>query len=220
MDQDLTRHVLEVLAHGLALKERVTKGESLLLDAENAKLKQMLWADGAVRGHLDYGDTAPRPVPYDYRDFLGARYALACWLDEIFISDATCPWAAEWKEKSLEAEIFGGGQERAWRFWSQAELAEKRPGAGAVETYLWCVMLGFRGAPRIVDPKEWGGAGPPAGTRGPQAGVPPAGRPGREDERPGPPRPRPVPDGRPRPPGGGRRRHVVRHPPGHSTAEK
>ena len=155
MQNDLSQHVLEVMAYGLSLKERVTNGEMLLLDSENAKLKQMLWADGAVRGHVDYGDNLPRPVPYDSREFLGARYALACWLDEIFISDTDSPWMEQWKEKSLEAEIYGGGQERAWRFWSQAELAEKRPGTEAVETYLWCVMLGFRGAPRIIDPKEW-----------------------------------------------------------------
>ena len=70
---NLTSHVLDIFAYGLTLKERVTNGENLLLDAETAKLKQMLWADGAVRGHTDYGDTAIRPVPVDGRDFLGVR---------------------------------------------------------------------------------------------------------------------------------------------------
>lgn len=158
MSQEITAHVLEVLAYGLSLKERIIRGESVLLDTENARLKQMLWADGAVRGHPDYGDNLPRPVPYDSRDFLGVRYALACWLDEIFISDvssANIEWSRRWKEKSLEAELYGGGQERAWRFWVQADQAEKRPGAEAVEAYLWCVMLGFRGDPGIINPPEW-----------------------------------------------------------------
>jgi type VI secretion system protein ImpK len=156
MPNDLTKHVLEVISYGLSLKERLAGGDSLLLDAENAKLKQMLWGDGAVRGHPDYGDNVPRPVPYDSREFLGVRYALACWVDEIFISDPTCAWTDEWQSVTLESAIYGGSQERAWRFWSQAELAEKRPGAEALEAYLWCVMLGFRGQPQVtVEPAQW-----------------------------------------------------------------
>ena len=155
MEIDLSRHVLDVMAYGLSLKERLSGGENLLLDVENARLKQMLLGEGAIRGHVDYGDSVRRPVQPDERDFLGARYAIACWLDEIFISDAECAWSKLWREKSLEAEIYGGGQERAWRFWSQADLADKRPGTEAVEVYFWCVMLGFRGSPSLVDPKEW-----------------------------------------------------------------
>lgn len=158
MAHELTGHVLQVLAYGLSLKERVLAGESLLVDSEISRLKSMLWADGAVRGHPDYGDNLPRPVDPNASEFLGVRYALACWLDEIFIGDTSGPggaWSRAWKEKSLEAELYGGGQERAWRFWLQADLAEKRPGAEAVEAYLWCVMLGFRGDPRIVNPPEW-----------------------------------------------------------------
>ncbi len=158
MAHELTSHVLEVLAYGLSLKERVLRGESVLLDSENAKLKSMLWADGAVRGHPDYGDNVPRPVQPTATDFLGVRYALATWLDEIFINDVSSTngsWSRAWKEKSLEAELYGGGQERAWRFWLQADLAEKRPGAEAVEAFLWCVMLGFRGDPGILNPPEW-----------------------------------------------------------------
>ncbi len=158
MAHELTSHVLQVLAYGMSLKERILGGESVLLDAENSKLKSMLWADGAVRGHPDYGDNVPRPVQPTATDFLGVRYALAVWLDEIFINDvagANGSWSRAWKEKSLESELFGGGQERAWRFWLQADLAEKRPGAEAVEAYLWCVMLGFRGDPGLLNPPEW-----------------------------------------------------------------
>jgi hypothetical protein len=153
---DLTRHTLEVLAYGLALKDRVMAGDdTLVLDAENGRLREMLWADGPVRGHPDYADAAPRPVTPEYPGFLGVRYALACWLDEILISDPDCPWRDEWAEKSLESALYGGSNERAWRFWVQAELAEKRSGAEAVEAYLWCVMLGFRGTPVNVRPPEW-----------------------------------------------------------------
>lgn len=158
MAHELTSHVLDVLAYGLNLKQRILNGESVLLDAESTRLKTMLLADGAVRGHPDYGDNSPRPVQPTSMDFLGVRYALAAWLDEIFINDVAgtnSSWSRAWKEKSLEAEIYGGAQERAWRFWLQADLAEKRPGSEAVEAYLWCVMLGFRGEPTMVNPAEW-----------------------------------------------------------------
>jgi hypothetical protein len=155
MNDDLTRHVLAVIDNGLKLKERLAGGEHLLLDTENAKLKQLLWGEGAVRGHPDYGDNLPRPVLPDSREFLGVRYALACWIDEIMIEDPHCPWREDWKDRALESDIYGGSQERAWRFWAQAELAEKRPGAEALEAYLWCVMLGFRGDPRLIDPPQW-----------------------------------------------------------------
>jgi hypothetical protein len=155
MNDELTRHIISVLDYGIKLKERLAGGEHLLLDAENAKLKQMLWGEGAVRGHPDYGDNLPRPVLPDNREFLGVRYALASWLDEIFIEDPHSPWREAWKDRALESDVYGGSQERAWRFWVQAELAEKRPGAEALEAYLWCVMLGFRGDPRVVNPAEW-----------------------------------------------------------------
>jgi type VI protein secretion system component VasF len=155
MSDELTQHTLNVIDYGLRLKDRLAAGDNLLIDSEIARLKQMLWGEGSVRGHPDYGDNLPRPILPDSREFLGVRYALTCWLDEIFISDPDCIWSDQWKEKALEPEIYGGAQERAWRFWVQAELAEKRPGAEALESYLWCVMLGFRGDPRLVNPADW-----------------------------------------------------------------
>lgn len=155
MNDELTRHILSVINYGIKLKDRLDSGEALMLDTENATLKQMLWGEGVVRGHPDYGDNVPRPVMPDSREFLGIRYALACWLDELFIEDVNSPWREDWRERALESEIYGGSQERAWRFWAQAEIAEKRPSPEAIEAYLWCVMLGFRGDPRLVDPAQW-----------------------------------------------------------------
>ena len=160
MNSDLTQHVLAVLAYGLDLKDRLNADPSQLpnLDEEHSRLKDLLLAEGAVRGHPDYGDSAPRPVPWDNRDFLGVRYALTCWIDEIFISDplpASLAWSQRWKERALETEIYGDTQYRADRFWYQADLAEKRPGAEALEAFLWCVMLGFRGNPTAIDPAQW-----------------------------------------------------------------
>src|SRR5262249_62306200 len=74
--------------------------------------------------------------------FLGIRYALVCWLDEIFILDS--PWASEWNERKLEEGLYGTN-DRAWKFWEQARKAEARPGTDALEVYYLCVVLGFRG---------------------------------------------------------------------------
>src|SRR5437870_400720 len=37
--------------------------------------------------------------------FLGIRYALACWLDEIFIADS--PWKDQWNDNKVETTLFG-----------------------------------------------------------------------------------------------------------------
>ena len=74
--------------------------------------------------------------------FLGIRYALVCWLDELFILDS--PWSAEWNERKLEAALYGTN-DRAWKFWDQAKRAESQQGSDALEVFFLCVMLGFRG---------------------------------------------------------------------------
>ncbi|MGL4424150.1 MAG: DotU family type IV/VI secretion system protein [Gemmataceae bacterium] len=145
----LSRHVLDVLQYTLELRERITSANPPLLETEQARLRQMLLGDGEVRGHPEYTDFAPRPVPWNHAEFLGIRYALTCWVDEVFISDPQSPWSQQWKERALESELYGGSQERADRFWMQAELAEKRASTEAIEAFLWCIMLGFRGNPRM-----------------------------------------------------------------------
>ncbi len=75
--------------------------------------------------------------------FFGIRYPLICWADEIIIRDS--PWGERWAESSLEGQRFGSN-ERAYRFWEQAEIAEGRIGAEALEVFYLAVMLGFRGS--------------------------------------------------------------------------
>jgi type VI secretion system protein ImpK len=74
--------------------------------------------------------------------FLGIRYALACWLDEIFISDSS--WRDKWNDSKVETTLFGMN-ERASEFWKQAQRAQTRPTRDALEVYYLCAMLGFRG---------------------------------------------------------------------------
>jgi type VI secretion system protein ImpK len=74
--------------------------------------------------------------------YLGIRYALACWLDEIFISDSA--WKDQWNDNKVETNLYGMN-ERASEFWKQAQRAQSRPTRDALEVYYLCAMLGFRG---------------------------------------------------------------------------
>lgn len=133
-----------VLTYGLQLKARVERGEPATFDLEQAALKGILlshaepepWSDAGGRGRVGAGGSRADQA------FLGARYPLVCWLDELFIADS--PWSERWNEQKLEVALFGTN-ERAWKFWEQARLAETRAGADAVEVFYLCVMLGFRG---------------------------------------------------------------------------
>src|SRR5947209_8717920 len=166
MQDKIARQVHQVLGYGLELKERLEHGERPNFDAEQTKLKGLLLGDGELRYSTDYAGEAagtsvtggnPRTSQGALRGtepFMGIRYALACWLDEVFIADS--PWSDEWTEKMLEVALYGGSSQRAWRFWEQAKKAEARPGTDALEVYLWCVMLGFRGEPPPdLKPAQW-----------------------------------------------------------------
>jgi|ERR1043165_227635 type VI secretion system protein ImpK len=74
--------------------------------------------------------------------FLGIRYALACWLDEIFITDS--PWNELWNVNKFETTLYGM-LDRAAEFWAQMKRAQTRPTQDALEVYYLCFMLGFRG---------------------------------------------------------------------------
>jgi type VI protein secretion system component VasF len=67
-----------------------------------------------------------------------------CWLDEIFVLGSNAVWAAEWNEAKLEVRLYDGN-DRAWRFWEQAQLATTRQSSDALEGMLMCVLLGFSG---------------------------------------------------------------------------
>ncbi|MBY0397234.1 MAG: DotU family type IV/VI secretion system protein, partial [Thermoleophilia bacterium] len=84
--------------------------------------------------------------------FLGAYYALACWVDELFI--VYCPaWSTAWAGQVVEFELFGS-RDRAWKFWEQLDIATRKPGSrtagvsvgpDGLETFYLCIALGFRG---------------------------------------------------------------------------
>lgn len=146
MNDRCSRLAYPVISYGLSLLERVERGTAPDLAREQAILKDLLLAEEtSVRA--DNGDDAgfdglvvPKPAS---QRFLGVRYALVCWLDELFTTRSR--WAEDWNEHKLEVELYGSN-DRAWKFWEQARLAQTRATTDALTVFYLCVMLGFRGA--------------------------------------------------------------------------
>jgi type VI secretion system protein ImpK len=140
MHDPTARFVYPVLEAGLRLKRQLTTGLLPPFDREHARLKELLFAP--VPADPLFG---PDPVlgrRADATGFLGIRYALACWLDEVFTRAPG--WADRWNERKLEVELYGTN-DRAWKFWEQARYAEQHPADDALEVFYLCVRLGFRG---------------------------------------------------------------------------
>lgn len=152
MRPEIAEKVHPLLRAGLLLKDRLEREENLDFPSEQAKLKELMLTETASRGWRDFGSDiadvsqmASRIGGSSRRNpdqFLGIRYVLACWLDELFIVDS--PWDAQWNEHKIEETLYGTN-DRAWMFWEQAKLAEARQGTDALEVFYLCVMLGFRG---------------------------------------------------------------------------
>ena len=155
MKEEIANVVYPVINRGLQLQERVRGGRAFLDDAdsEQAELRTLLLSENAARRWSDYGgdghpdsslSTSFRPLDGGGRrreSFLGIRYVLTCWLDEIMVDS---PWGEWWKEHTLEHQLYGM-QDRADEFYSQLKRAETRPGSDALEVFYLTVMLGFRG---------------------------------------------------------------------------
>lgn len=159
MNDKIARRMHEVFGYGLDLKERLERGEAPRFDTEHARLLSLVLAGGeldydtAYRGDLS-ASAARAHMTRDLSNlFLGVQYALACWLDEVFMLDTPAWWGQQWEADSMEVRLYGGTQERAWRFWDQARKAEGPRGSPeALEAFLWAVMLGFKGAPDTLTP--------------------------------------------------------------------
>jgi type VI secretion system protein ImpK len=156
MQELLANLVHPVLQRGLLVKERLDRGEQVDFSSEQAVLRGLLQTDVEARRWTEFGGddsrtSAEQPRPAGARGqgrapgadhFLGVRYALVCWLDELFVLDS--PWSAQWNEQKLEVGLYGTN-DRAWKFWDQARRAETRQGRDALEVFYLCVMLGFAG---------------------------------------------------------------------------
>jgi hypothetical protein len=168
MQDKIVRRMHDLLGSGLELKERLERGDVPAFEPEYERLRALVLGDGELAQTPAYnGDLAAFAARPDAGAdalaqgdlFLGARYALTCWLDEIFILHSPEWWSARWEANTMEAALYGGTQQRAWRFWDQALKAEGPRGSSeALEAYLWSVMLGFRGSPpEGLNPATWVG---------------------------------------------------------------
>ena len=159
MHDKIVRRMHEVFGYGLDLKERLERGDAPGSTPNTPGCCRSCWPAGSWTSTRRTAATWRSPAGRANMTrelsnlFLGVQYALTCWLDEVFMLDAPTWWGQQWEADSLEVRLYGGSQERAWRFWDQARKAEGPRGSPeALEAFLWCVMLGFRGAPDTLNP--------------------------------------------------------------------
>lgn len=151
MRKELADLVHPVITTGLRLKEHLDRGDELLLETEQSALIGLLMTSQGAEVADFVGDARPDRAEGHFpleggtqrsATFLGTRYALVCWLDELFVLESS--WESQWNERKLEVALYGSN-DRAWKFWHQAQIASTRPGGDAIEVFFWCALLGFRG---------------------------------------------------------------------------
>jgi type VI secretion system protein ImpK len=157
MHEEIANVAYQIFTYGIRLKQELGAEDKPDFALAQRELKGLLQSADKVQQTADFGGDRLAQESSRSRysgHFLGIRYALVCWLDEIFIIDS--PWNDQWNEASLEANLYGD-RERAWRFWEQAERAGARPSHDALEIFFLCVMLGFQGEKRDSpeDLKSW-----------------------------------------------------------------
>jgi type VI secretion system protein ImpK len=133
MREEIAELVHPVVAYALDLRARLERGEKPDFPAEQAELRSLLKTANEAQKWPEYAGDGER--------FLGIRYALTCWADEILIDSS---WERVWNERKLEEQLYFTN-DRAFRFWQQADVAQARSGMDALEVFYLCVMLGFRG---------------------------------------------------------------------------
>jgi type VI secretion system protein ImpK len=134
MRDELADVVYPTVSYALQVRAGLERGGDLNMDAVQSELRTRLKTANEAMRWPEYGGDGDR--------YLGIRYALACWLDEIFVLDSQ--WGPKWENRTLEDSLYGT-RDRAWKFWFQAKLAQARPGTDTLEAFYLCVMLGFRG---------------------------------------------------------------------------
>src|SRR5262245_19094635 len=113
MRDEIANLVYPVLLHGIGLKAKLERGLRPTLAAEQAALKGLL---GSGTHAPPFGAERDPNTTMGRERFLGIRYALACWLDEIFIDS---PWKREWDENKVESALYQTNI-RHRNFWEQA----------------------------------------------------------------------------------------------------
>jgi type IV/VI secretion system ImpK/VasF family protein len=149
MRKEIADYVFPVLRAAIEYKEGLRTNESVWRFRFGECQKKMLALLLAP-----VADPLRPDVLGDPTGFLGIRYALACWLDDIFILDSV--WREQWNANKMEYALYKLNK-RNNEFWEQAQRAQTRPTRDAIEVYYLCVMLGFRGKmhEKLVELSAW-----------------------------------------------------------------
>jgi type VI secretion system protein ImpK len=127
--------VMPIFQKVLQLLDRLFLGETRSPDEVMAQTQS--WIEEAARKTLAKPDLA--------RSFELAKFGLVTWIDEI-LTDSAWGTAARWSVgvHLLEWSIYGT-RVGASRFYDEARRAEDEGDIDALEVYLLCVTLGFKG---------------------------------------------------------------------------
>jgi type VI secretion system protein ImpK len=128
MQDEVARMAHPVVSYTLKIKDRLDRGEDVSPDRTHAELERLLTPTAGSRSAFAKEEDV--------------RYALTCWVDELFILHS--PWRQRWNEAKLEFQLFRSN-DRASRFWEKAKRALATGDVALVEVFLLCVALGFRG---------------------------------------------------------------------------
>jgi len=166
MREEIADIVHPILNYGLTLRDDLVKGAPRDFSQVQQEIIRLLKSEHEAHRWSDYGRTGPaaevtggglRAQDSGFfraggQQFLGMRYALVCWLDELMVET---PWGSRWNENKLETQLYRTNL-RASLFWEQAKRAEGRS-SDALEVFFLCVTLGFRGDLRDSAAKleEW-----------------------------------------------------------------
>lgn len=145
-NQKLQRQVHKVLNEGLTYLSRLKRGQPVQLDNILSRFTQLLRNPDL--------DSDPIYIGND-RGFLGVRYALVSWIDEVFTYETRL--ADEWENVKLEFSLYGTAI-RNEQFWLEADTVERQlADEDALEAFYLCMALGFRGQHRTPSREffEW-----------------------------------------------------------------
>jgi type VI secretion system protein ImpK len=157
MRPDLADKVYPVIRKGLEYRDKVLGGP---LPGNGLSEDRLRRAHGELRSLLLPRALALQDPDFggDDAEFKGGRYALAAWLDDLFIldvpKDSVCHrW---WTQNQLEMLLYNSNI-RGLDFWNQAERAQRGGQPDALEVFYLCVILGFRGnlRERVDAVREW-----------------------------------------------------------------
>lgn len=138
------------LQEALTVTARLRGGRQVASDAASfrAHVKQLLGT----------ADSEARRAAYDGNDIKLAIYAVTVFIDESVLN-SPLPIFADWPQKPLQEEIFGGHMGGEAFFHNLRELLSRQESedlADLLELHQLCLLLGFKGRYSTADPGELG----------------------------------------------------------------